>query len=64
MQDFYNNITNDTVVSKGTTALPTSDLDRTKESSRYNVSGAEGDVETHTTTHPCTKATVDVGYVT
>ena len=50
-------------VSKGTTGLPTSARDGTKESILYNVSGDEGDGETHTTTYPPTEGTMDVGHV-
>ena len=46
------------------TVIPTSDQYRTKESSGYKVSGAEGDEETPTTTYPCNKARVGISYVT
>ena len=43
--------------------LFTSAWEVNKESSAYNVSGAEGFGETHTTTYLRTEATMDVRYV-
>ena len=51
-------------VSKGKMILPTSAGDGNKYPSGYDVSGAEGDRETHTTTYPHTYYIVDVGKVT
>ena len=46
-----------------TTILTTSTRDGTKDSSRYTVSGTEGDGKTLTITYLNNKATMDVGHV-